>query len=432
MEHKMEKVEPQKILAIVITGAIAPGVNDITSSIVMCASLKNWKVIGFHDGFHQFLQLSTDELRKNQVVLTEEIAQSITNTAGSYIRTSRHGSVITKEEVEKICINIKGLGISYFCLISGHENLMMCHRIAKRFKNTDVQVLVVPKTIDNDIPLPNYQVTFGFTTAKHVGSRLVHNLTAETRSKPRYFIVETMGKKSGHLALGIAQGTNACLSVIPEDFGMKTISLKVICDYVQLALTKRLISGYDIGIVVVSESLVYSLDYESLTTLYPNGIIRNDQGDLDLDLADIGVYISKTVRDRFAKLGLLKFSPKKFGYELRGAKPTPTDSMIATQLGCGVVEGFLEHLNDCLVLWDDGRFLYRPVRGIIDPMTGKIPTRIVDVTSEEYRITKKYQCHVTKKDLKDEKFIAKAAEILNISPEKFKVEFGSLADLCVL
>ena len=429
---KMNKDNAEKILAIVVTGAIAPGVNDVISSIVMSAKLKNWRVIGFHDGYQHLLKMTVDELKKTQVEITEQVAQNIVNTAGSYLRASRYGSVFTKEDVEVICKKIKELGISYFCPISGHENLSMCHRIAEHFKDEEIQVLVVPKTIDNDIPLPNCQVTFGFTTAKIFGAQLVHNLTAETHSVPRYFVVEAMGKKSGHLAFGIAQGTNASLSVIPEDFGMKQVSLKQICDYVQLALVKRMIMGYQIGIVVVSESLTYSLDEESLKILYPNGVVRNAAGDLDLDEGDIGRYISDTVRDRFAKLGLLRFCPKKFGYELRGSKPLATDSMIATQLGCGVVEGFAELINDCLVLWDDGRFLYRPVREIIDPNTGVIPTRIVDVTTEEYRITKKYQYQMTKQDFQNDELIAKAADILKMTPENFKAEFGTLADLCVL
>lgn len=421
-----------KKLSILVTGGISPGVNDLISSIIMYSTERNWRVIGFHDGYEHLIEDSYETLEATKVELTEKIAQEIMNTGGSYLRSSRYGHNITDEQVKSICDKIRKLNINYFLAVSGNENVGMCHRIAENFKKEDIQVLVVAKTIDNDIPLPPNMVTFGFTTARTFGAQIVGYLHAETLSVPRYFIVETMGKRSGHLASQIAAGSNSCLSVIPEDFNLKTITLKQIEDYIALALIKRYLKGYSIGIVIVSEALIYHLDYESQLDLYKGNIIKNARGDLCLDKGDIGRHISDSLRDRFAKLGLdLRFVPKKIGYELRGAKPLVRDSMIANQLGCGVVEGFADLRNDSLILWDDGMFLFRPVSEMVDKR-GNIQTRYVDTKSEQYRIIKKYQCMVTKEDLKNTELIQKICEILKINQVQFHQRYDDIINLSVV
>ncbi|EAY13006.1 Phosphofructokinase family protein [Trichomonas vaginalis G3] len=421
-----------KTLCIVVTGGTSPGVNDLISSTITYAYEKGWKVIGFHDGYAQLIKCSLEELQKQKVDLDLQVAQLISNTGGSYLRTSCLGFAITDQQVKEISEKIRALHINYFLALSGNENVAMCHRIAEQFKNDDIQVLVVAKTIDNDVPLPDFTSTFGFATARTFGAHLVGNLLAETRSVPHYFIIETMGKRSGHLASQMAAGTSTCLSIIPEDFGMKTISLKQIESYVFLALIKRYIRGFTTGIVIVSEALINSLDYESLLDLYKGNIKKNARGELSLDEGELGRHISDSMRDLCPRYKLdLRFCPKKIGYELRGAKPVVNDSMIANQLGCGVVEGFSELQNDAIVLWDNGRFLYRPV-GELTNEKGNIPTRYVDAQSEQYRIIKKHQCYVTKADLQDAELIKKISEILQITPVQFHQRYDDVINSVIV
>ena len=81
-----------------------------------------------------------------------------------------------------------------------------------------IHVVHVPKTIDNDLDLPPYVDTFGFQTARHHGAEIVKNLMVDAKTTSRWYFVITMGRKAGHLALGIGKAAGATLTLIPEEF----------------------------------------------------------------------------------------------------------------------------------------------------------------------------------------------------------------------
>jgi 6-phosphofructokinase 1 len=97
-------------------------------------------------------------------------------------------------------------------------------------------VISCPKTIDNDLPLPVGENTFGFHTTR-IG--IVRNLTVDAESDSRWFIVEAMGRSAGHLALGIAEASEAQLCLIPEEFLGEKIEFEDIVDLVETAILKR-------------------------------------------------------------------------------------------------------------------------------------------------------------------------------------------------
>ena len=76
----------------------------------------------------------------------------------------------------------------------------------------------MPKTIDNDLPLPDSTPTFGFETARHVGVGIVRNLAEDARTTSRWYVIVSMGRAAGHLALGIGKAAAATLTIIPEEF----------------------------------------------------------------------------------------------------------------------------------------------------------------------------------------------------------------------
>jgi Phosphofructokinase len=81
-----------------------------------------------------------------------------------------------------------------------------------------IRVCHVPKTIDNDLPLPGETPTFGFETARQHGFEIVHSLMEDSRTTHRWYFVVVMGRTAGHLALGVGKAAGATLSVIPEEF----------------------------------------------------------------------------------------------------------------------------------------------------------------------------------------------------------------------
>ena len=83
----------------------------------------------------------------------------------------------------------------------------------------------VPKTIDNDLDLPPHIDTFGFQTARHIGVEIVKNLMVDAHTTSRWYFVIAMGRKAGHLALGIGKAAGATLTLIPEEFGSHDMRL---------------------------------------------------------------------------------------------------------------------------------------------------------------------------------------------------------------
>jgi 6-phosphofructokinase 1 len=96
----------------------------------------------------------------------------------------------------------------------------------------------VPKTIDNDLPLPPHVPTFGFQTARQLGVELVRNLMEDARSTQRWYVVVAMGRKAGHLALGIGKAAGATLTLVAEEWPSPHVSFVTICDVVEGAIIK--------------------------------------------------------------------------------------------------------------------------------------------------------------------------------------------------
>ena len=112
---------------------------------------------------------------------------------------------------------LEELNIGYLATIGGDDTMFSASQVAKAAGGR-IRVCHVPKTIDNDLPLPGEIPTFGFETARQIGSDLVKNLMEDSRTTGRWYFVVVMGRTAGHLALGIGKATGATLTLIPEEF----------------------------------------------------------------------------------------------------------------------------------------------------------------------------------------------------------------------
>ena len=97
----------------------------------------------------------------------------------------------------------------------------------------------MPKTIDNDLPLPGSTPTFGFETARQVGVGIVRNLAEDARTTSRWYLIVSMGRAAGHLALGIGKAAAATLTIIPEEFRGRPVTLDELCDILIGSIIKR-------------------------------------------------------------------------------------------------------------------------------------------------------------------------------------------------
>src|SRR5205807_6392234 len=145
--------------------------------------------------------------------------------------------------------------------IGGDDTAYSASQIYQSVKNAGdyLRVAHVPKTIDNDLPLPGSTPTFGFETARHIGVSIVRNLTEDARTTSRWYVIVSMGRAAGHLALGIGKAAAATLTIIPEEFRGRRVTLDEICDLIHGSLVKRSARGSHYGVVVLAEGLIESI-----------------------------------------------------------------------------------------------------------------------------------------------------------------------------
>jgi 6-phosphofructokinase 1 len=293
-----------------------------------------------------------------------------------------------------------------------------------------LQVVHVPKTIDNDLDLPHGIPTFGFQTARHVGVELVKNLMVDARTTSRWYLIVAMGRKAGHLALGIGKAAGATLTIIPEEFGNRRIQLDHVIDILLGAIIKRRSDGLEDGTAILAEGLVEQLDPRDLEAF---GELQRDEHDhVRLAEVNLGDVIKLRLRQRLAELGLsTALVSKDIGYELRCADPIPYDMEYTRDLGYCAAQYLLDGGTDAMVMLVDGRFQPQPFRDMLDPMTGRTRVRLVDVGSEQYEIARRYMVRLRPEDFTEPATLAALAAVIDVSPDEFQKRFEYLVQPAV-
>ncbi|MCH8891638.1 MAG: 6-phosphofructokinase [Myxococcales bacterium] len=164
---------------------------------------------------------------------------------------------------------LQQLDVKYFFYIGGNDSAQSAKIINELAQSAgyELRVIHIPKTIDNDLPLPGDVPTFGFTSARHLGAEIVANLMEDSRTTLRWYIVVTMGRNAGFLALGIGKSAGATLTLIPEEFPESTTVVRI-ADTIEGAMLKRRTMGRRDGVAVIAEGLAYKLgDREELSRL---------------------------------------------------------------------------------------------------------------------------------------------------------------------
>ena len=288
-----------------------------------------------------------------------------------------------------------------------------------------IRVVHVPKTIDNDLDLPHGISTFGYQTARHKGVEIIQNLMVDAHTTSRWYFVVSMGRKAGHLALGIGNAAGATLSLIPEEFPGKSIRLSHIVDIITGAMIKRLSAGRFDGVVMLAEGLIEHLHPKDLEKFLD--LRRDPHGNIQLGQVDFGQIVQRHVEKRLADFGLkMTIVAKNIGYELRCADPIPFDMEYTRNLGSCAAEYILNGGNAAMVSIESGHFIPLFFKNILDPVTGRAKMRMIDVRSESFATARRYMIRLNKKDFDDPHAIAKYAATCGISLEKFQKQFRYL------
>jgi 6-phosphofructokinase 1 len=283
----------------------------------------------------------------------------------------------------------------------------------------------VPKTIDNDLDLPAYVDTFGFQTARHIGVDIVKNLMVDAKTTSRWYFVIAMGRKAGHLALGIGKAAGATLTMIPEEFGDGRIRLKSLVDILVGSILKRLSYGRRDGVAILAEGLVLDIPPEDLAQL--EDIERDAHGNVRIAEVNIGEILKAQVQARLKQFNIKPtIVAKNIGYELRCADPIPFDMEYTRDLGYCATKYLLSGGNAAMVSLQGGHFVPIPFKDLLDPKTGKAKIRLVDVRSTRYAIARRYMIRLRRDDFQDPHELAKFAATCGISLQEFRNEFEYL------
>jgi 6-phosphofructokinase 1 len=419
-------------IALLVGGGPAPGLNGVISAVCIEAIEQGFEVIGFLDGFKWLVEGSTD----HYVPLTIDTVKAINLKGGSILRTSRTNPTRKPEYMANALAVLNKLNVTRLITIGGDDTAYSGSQVYKAAKGA-IRVAHVPKTIDNDLPLPESTPTFGFETARQVGVGIVRNLAEDAKTTSRWYVIISMGRAAGHLALGIGKAAAATITIIPEEFKGRQVTLDEVVDLIVCSVIKRRSRGLNYGIAVLAEGLLEAIGEKGLSRIMESGqfgrygdIVRDDHGHLRLGEIEFGRMVKESLGQKLAEFGIaLTLLDKDLGYELRCADPIPFDAEYTRDLGYGAVKFLLSEGSarfGAIVSVVGGKLRPLPFDEMLDPNTKRMQTRRVNVDGEGYECARRYMIRLEKRDLSEPDRLAKLAREAKMTPEQFRERFGYL------
>jgi 6-phosphofructokinase 1 len=406
-------------LAIVVGGGPAPGINGVISGATFEALRHGLEVIGIYDGF-KWLAAGDGS---HTCPLTAAVAEECRLKGGSILRTSREKPADDPEKMARVVATLKQLGVKYLVTIGGDDTAYTALKTAST-SSGEIAVAHVPKTIDNDLPLPDQAPTFGYNTARSVGAELIRNLMEDARTTRRWFVVAAMGRSAGHLALGMARSGGATLAVIPEQFKDGKADIELVSTIIEGSMLKSSALGNDYGVAVVAEGVGELLASELQSRPYVE-ITHDKSGNLRLAEVPLALILKKELQARAKAAGRkVTIVDITIGYELRCAPPIPFDVEYVQHLGWGAVQYVLGLGNGweaggALIAMRAGAIEPIPFSKILDPKTGKTAVRRVDTSSHVYLASRAGMTLLTPSDLSNRELVAAMAAKAGMTPDDF-------------
>jgi 6-phosphofructokinase 1 len=421
-------------LALVVGGGPAPGINGVISAVTIQAINHGVEVIGIYDGFQWLVKGDTEHTRR---LLIDDVNR-IQLRGGSILRTSRVNPAKSDADMRNVLDCFRRLGVSDLVTIGGDDTAFSASQVYHRAGGS-IRVAHVPKTIDNDLPLPSGVPTFGFETARHVGVGIVRNIAEDARTTSRWYVIVSMGRAAGFLALGIGKAAAATLTIIPEEFPPNSLTLDHLCDLLIGSIVKRLSYDRPYGVAVLAEGLLEAIGYDRLTKVMDAAqlgaygqVERDPHGHLRLGQIEFGRMVRDQLSRRLAELKLkTTIVDKDLGYELRSADPIPFDAEYTRDLGYGAVK-FLRSGQaakfGAIVSFVGGNMEPLPFEQLINPQTKRMQPRKVDIQGEAYECARSYMIRLERWDF-GEPQLSRVAAAANLSPDRFRARFGYLVGI---
>lgn len=377
-------------IIILCGGGPAPGMNTVVFSVAKTFLSNGYRVIGLHEGY---TGLFNDHPRTEDINFFK--ADAYFNRGGSYLQMSRFKP--TNEDFEKN-FNLKLFqenNVKLLVTVGGDDTASTANRIAKflEAKQYPIHNIHVPKTIDDDLPLPNNAPTFGFNSAKDEGAHLARTIYEDARTSGNWLLISAMGRSAGHLALGIGEATHCPMTIIPEMFNKTKITVDKIIKLTLSAIIKRKLLGIHYGTVVVAEGVFHDLDSDDLKGTGVH-MTYDEHGHPELGKISKAVLFNDILEKEFSKLGWkVKTRPVEIGYDVRCQDPIAYDLSYCTELAMGVYELFKEGKTGCMVYIDQDGNPKPLFLKDIQNAEGKIPPRRVDIDGGLARNYYEHLCH---------------------------------------
>ncbi|HMO02937.1 MAG TPA: 6-phosphofructokinase [Oligoflexia bacterium] len=368
--------------AIVVSGGPAPAINSAIASAAIEAINKGYQVFGLQQGFRKISLGEGNALIK----LKLENVSSIHNTGGSILSTARFNPLSKEIYIENLIKAFKENQIDKLIIIGGEGSAWLAHQLAVNFDW--LSVAHIPKTIDNDLILPNEYPSFGFETARYVGTKIIETLMIDAKTTNRWFIVASMGRKAGFLALGLGVASGATLTIIPEEFGDRQISVDEIAKIIFGSIQKRAAQGKLYGVAIVAEGILDLIDPNSSPAL--QNISHDELGRITYWQIELGDVILPPLKKLCKDNNLeIKIVPKNIGYELRCHQPVSFDIEYTRFLGYGAVDFLLKGISAFTVAREFDRLSYQLIADQIRA-DGTIQSRKVNLNSDLYKVARNF------------------------------------------
>ncbi len=366
-------------IAILAGGGPAPGINAVISSVAKIFLKDGYRVIGLHEGYKT---LFTD--KPNMIDVDFITADKIHNQGGSILNMSRYKPA-DKEFNTKFFIDND---VKLLVTIGGDDTASTANRISKYLASNNIIIsnIHVPKTIDNDLPLPDGIPTFGYQSAKQEGVRLATTVYEDARTSGNWFVVSAMGREAGHLAFGIGAACHYPMIIIPEMFDKVEITFDRILRLIVSSMIKRKVLGINYGVVIISEGVFH---FMTDAEIIKSGITftYDDHGHPELGNVSKAHIFNMLLQNKLKELKMnIKSRPVELGYELRCVQPIAFDMLYCALLGMGVKVLYDEGLTGCMVCSGPNGDIFPIFLKDVEDEHGKVQPRLVNMQGQKAKM----------------------------------------------
>ncbi|MFP6654241.1 MAG: 6-phosphofructokinase [Myxococcota bacterium] len=406
---------------LLVGGGPAPGINGVISAATLAARQSGARVIGLLQGFEWLMQGDLNHV----VDLDEDAVSGIHEQGGSILRTSRANPTRDPADLARVVESLQALGIDHLISIGGDDTCFSAKTVAEA-AGDGLRVAHVPKTIDNDLPLPTGVPTFGFTTATDTAATVLTTLLEDAWVSTRWFIVTLMGRNAGHLAFASAVAAGSTLALVAEEFGDDEITLDGLARKVEGSILKSTALGRPHGVIVLAEGLGVRLDPAALADLADLPDLPLDEhGHIRLAEFPLGRLIRERVQKSLETHGIkATMVIKDVGYELRCVSPNAYDRDYTRDLGEGAVAALLGGASKVMITRQDQGIVALPFDELLDPKTGKTRVRMLDVETESFAAAKTKQTRLASADFEDEELSQRLVAASNLDLNALKKRFS--------